>query len=239
MVEHVADPVLRVTGLHKTFGGLRPLRMRTLELQPRERVAISGLDATAAELFVNLLTGASLPDEGTVVTVGRPTSDVTQGDEWLASLDRFGIVSPRAVLLEGATLRQNLTLPFTLEIDDVPPELLQKVTTLARDAGISEHELSTPVAELPGETRMRAHLARAVALGPQLLLVEHPTSNVAEEHRPQLGRDFAAVGDRYGTAMLVMTQDLEFAEPVAHRLLALQPATGALLPWSRKRGWFR
>jgi ABC-type lipoprotein export system ATPase subunit len=215
------------------------LRLRTLEIQPRERVAISGLDATAAELLVNLVTGASLPDEGAVVTFGRPTSDVTEGEEWLASLDRFGIVSPRAVLLEGATLRQNLTLPFTLEIDDVPPELLQKVATLAGDAGISEPDLSKPVAELPGHTRMRVHLARAVALGPQLLLVEHPTTDVAVEHRTQLGRDFAAVGDRYGTAMLLMTMDLDFAETAAHRLLVLQPATGALEPWKRKRGWFR
>jgi ABC-type lipoprotein export system ATPase subunit len=235
----VADPVLRLSGIHKSFGGLRPLRMRTLEIQPGERVAISGLDATAAELFVNLVTGASLPDEGTVVTFGRPTADVTEGDEWLASLDRFGIVSPRAVLLEGATVRQNLTLPFTLEIDEVAPELLEKVTALARAAGIPEQDLVRPAGELPGETRMRVHLARAVALGPQLLLVEHPTTSVAAEQRARLGRDFAAVGERYGTAMLMMTMDLDFAEAAAHRLLTLQPATGALEPWKRKRGWFR
>lgn len=235
----MADPVLQVSGVQKTYGGLRPLRMAALEVQPGERVAISGLDATTAELFVNLLTGASLPDVGTIVTFGRPTSAVTEGDEWLASLDRFGIVSPRAVLLEGATVRQNLTLPFTLEIDDVPADLLQRVTVLARDAGISEQDLSRPVGELPAHTRMRAHLARAVALSPQLLLVEHPTADVAEAHRGPLGRDFAAVGDRYRTAMVVMTLDREFAAAAAHRLLALQPATGALDPWKGKRGWFR
>jgi lipoprotein-releasing system ATP-binding protein len=213
--------------------------MNTLVVQPGERVAISGLDATSAELFVNLLTGASLPDVGTIVTFGRATSDVTEGDEWLASLERFGIVSPRAVLLEGATLRQNLTLPFTLEIDDVPPDLLQKVTTLARDAGISEQDLARPAGELSPHLRMRAHLARASALGPQLLLVEHPTASVAEEHRVALGRDFAAVGDRYRTAMVMLTMDRDFAAAAAHRLLALQPATGALEPWTGKRGWFR
>ena len=235
----MADPVLRIAGVLKTFGGLRPLRMKTLELQPGERIAVSGLDATAAELFVNLVTGASLPDEGTITTFGRATGDVTEGEEWLRSLDRFGIVSPRAVLLEGATVRQNLTLPFSLEIDDVPDDVRQRVTTLARDAGLSEQDLGRTAGELPPHMRMRVHLARAVALDPQLLLVEHPTADVAEEHRRPLGRDFAAVAERYRTAMLMMTMDLDFAEGAAHRLLALQPATGALEPWKRKRGWFR
>jgi ABC-type taurine transport system ATPase subunit len=117
--------------------------------------------------------------------------------------------------------------------------VLEKVTTLARAAGIPEQDLARPAGELPGETRMRVHLARAVALGPQLLLVEHPTTSVAAEQRARLGRDFAAVGERYGTAMLMMTMDLDFAETAAHRLLTLQPATGALEPWKRKRGWFR
>ena len=68
------------------------------------------------------MTGASLPDEGDVRVFGRSTAAVSDGDEWLASLDRFGIVSERAVLLEGATLMQNLALPFALDIDPVRPE---------------------------------------------------------------------------------------------------------------------
>jgi hypothetical protein len=48
----------------------------------------------------------------------------------------------------------------------------------------------------------------------------------------------AAVAERYGAAVLLMTMDLDFAEAAAHRLLALEPATGALRPWKRTRGWF-
>ncbi len=239
MVRPVPEAVLRISGVQKAFGGLRPIRIAALEIEPRERVAVSGIDATGAELFVNLVTGASLPDQGTIVTFGRATSDVTDGEAWLASLDRFGIVTPRAVLLESATLRQNITLPFTLDIDDPPADVLEKVTLLARMCGISDEDLTRPVGELPGGTRMRAHLARSVALSPELLLVEHPTADVPEQERAQLGRDFAAVADRYGAAMLILTLDLVFAEAAAHRLLALQPATGALEPWKRKRGWFR
>ena len=70
--------------------------------------------------MVNLVTGAACRTKGTFGCFGRSTADVSDGDEWLASLDRFGIVSERAVLLEGATLAQNLAMPFTLEIDPIP-----------------------------------------------------------------------------------------------------------------------
>ena len=53
--------------------------------------------------------------------LGRDTADITSGDDWLASLDRFGIVSPRAVLIEAATIEENLAMPFILQIDPIPP----------------------------------------------------------------------------------------------------------------------
>jgi ABC-type taurine transport system ATPase subunit len=87
--------------------------------------------------------------------------------------------------------------------------------------------------------RARTHLARAIALNPQVLLVEHPTAGVDEAERAALASDFAAAIEGRGAAALILTMDVEFAGRVAHRSLALQPATGALVPWKAKRGWFR
>jgi len=58
----------------------------------------------------------------TVVRIAEPREPEGGFDEraWLASLDRFGIISPRAVLLTHSTLAQNLAIPFTLEIEPVP-----------------------------------------------------------------------------------------------------------------------
>jgi ABC-type transporter Mla maintaining outer membrane lipid asymmetry ATPase subunit MlaF len=235
----VSAPVVSISGVQKNFSGLRPLRLQSLEIAPRERVALGGLEAGTSELLVNLITGASLPDTGTIHVFGRATAAIADGDEWLNSLDRFGIVSPRAVILEGSTLQQNLALPFTLEIDPVPPSVVPQVSALAAECGIAAAQMTTLAGELPVAVRARAHLARAVALNPSLLLIEHPTVDVPESERLPLARDIAAVVERRGAAALIMTTDVEFAEAVAHRALALQPATGALVPWKRKRGWFR
>src|SRR5262245_46032440 len=122
-----AVPAIQIAQVIRNYGALRPLRIVSLAVAPGERVALAGFDAGAAEVLVNLVTGASLPDQGEVRVLGRATSEIANGDDWLASLDRFGIVSPRAVLIEGATLLQNLAIPFTLEIEPVPPSIAERV----------------------------------------------------------------------------------------------------------------
>ena len=171
-----ATPAIEIVGVTKSYAALRPLRIASLVVAARERVALSGIDAGGAELLVNLVTGASLPDDGEVRVFGRLTADIPDGEEWLSSLDRFGIVSERGVLLEGSTVIQNLALPLTLEIDPVPEDALRQVMALGIECDIPYDWLEQPVGGVPPAVRARVHLARAVALAPQLLLLEHPTA---------------------------------------------------------------
>jgi ABC-type transporter Mla maintaining outer membrane lipid asymmetry ATPase subunit MlaF len=235
---NVSEPTIALTGVRKNYGALRPLRIEALQVAPGERVALSGLDAPAAEVMVNLVTGASLPDSGEVRVFGRRTSEVADGDEWLASLDRFGIVSERAVLLEGATLAQNLALPFTLDIDPVSAETLERVTRLSVECGIEAEWLDQPAAEVPAPIRVRAHLARALALGPELLLMEHPTATLG----PGEARPFASVVmrvcDARALTTLILSMDAEFSAAAAGRVLKLEPASGELKGAARK-AWFK
>jgi predicted ABC-type transport system involved in lysophospholipase L1 biosynthesis ATPase subunit len=152
--------VLQIVNVRKQYQSLRPLRLNDLRIDTGERVALSGLDAGAAEVLVNLVTGASLPDEGEVRVLGRATASIQNGDEWLSSLDRFGIVSPRAVLLDAATLLQNLAMPLTLAIDPMPAEIEQQARALGREAGLADEWLDRPVAALPAAIRARAPLVR-------------------------------------------------------------------------------
>lgn len=231
-----AEPVVRLARVTKAYGGLRPLRIAELTLLPGERVSIGGIDAPGAELLVNLVTGASLPDEGDVRTLGRRTAEISSADDWLAWLDHFGIVSERGVLLEESTLLQNLALPFSLEIDPVPADITERASALARECGIPLEELGTPAATLAPELRMRAHLARAIALGPRLLVMEHPTGRVAESGREALARDIARVCEARSLPALIITNDDAFAAVLATRSLTLDGATGRLRPVRRR--WF-
>ncbi|HET7218802.1 MAG TPA: ATP-binding cassette domain-containing protein [Vicinamibacterales bacterium] len=227
--------VLQISGIQKSYQSLRPLRLQQLTIDHGERVALAGLDAGAAEVMVNLVTGASLPDHGEVRVLDRPTSAIVNGDEWLASLDRFGIISPRGVLVEGLTIEQNIAMVFTLEIEPVPRETAVRVAALAADCGIGDVRGLT--GEATPEVRARLHLARAIALSPALLILEHPTAGIPDAARDAYAETLVAVTETRRLAALVMTQDEAFAVRAGHRAFRLEPATGALKPV--RRGWFR
>jgi ABC-type transporter Mla maintaining outer membrane lipid asymmetry ATPase subunit MlaF len=229
--------VLEMRGVSKNYSGLRPLRIAELTVAAGERVTVGGIEAGAGELLVNLVTGASVPDAGEVRIFGQRTADIPDGDAWLDLLERFGIVSPRAVLLEGSTLLQNLAMPFTLEIEPVPEPIAQRVAELASQCGLDPARwLEVRAGDLPADMRVLAHLARALALNPEFIVVEHPTADVAPAAREALARAVARACDGRPVAMLVLTNDEVFAKAVAPRNLKLDGATGQLKPL--KKGWF-
>jgi len=238
MTSRAGAPVLEIDHVSKSYNALRPLRIASLTVHEGERLSIGGIDAGVGELLVNLVTGASLPDSGEVRVFGRRTADIATGDEWLDSLDRFGIVSPRGVLLEGSTLQQNLAMPFTLEIDPVPADVLDRVRALARRCGIDpDRWLAVMAAQLPADVRVRAHLARALALDPAIVVIEHPTADVDPAARGQLAADVARACSERPVTTLVLTNDDVFGKAVAPRNLRLHGATGELKPLARS--WFR
>jgi ABC-type transporter Mla maintaining outer membrane lipid asymmetry ATPase subunit MlaF len=232
-----AEPIVAMRGVVKNYNALRPLRIAELSIAPGARIAISGIDAAGAEVMLNLVTGASLPDQGEVRVFGRNTATVSDGDQWLASLDSFGIVSERAVLLEGATLTQNLALPFALDIDPVPEATMARVESLAGECGIAREFLSQRAGDVPAAVRTRVHLARAIALEPKLLVMEHPTATLDERDRGAFGGLVARVCEARTLTLLAITQDLLFASAAAHETLSLDGATGRLR--AARRSWWR
>src|SRR5262245_53607945 len=108
MPEARARSALELRAIEKHHGGLRPFRLRELSLGPGSRTALLGFDAATAEVFVNLVSGAILPDKGEVTTLSQRTADITDGDTWLQFVERIGFVSDRVVLLDAMTVAQNL-----------------------------------------------------------------------------------------------------------------------------------
>ena len=144
----MSGPVLELSDISKEYQGLRPLRIERLVVGHAESVAIVGLDRVTAEVFVNLVTGATLPDRGEVMLFGRATSAIADSADWLTVVDRFGIVSERAVLLDGLSVIQNLSMPFTLEIEPPPDEVRVRAEELAREVQLDEGTWRRPLGEL-------------------------------------------------------------------------------------------
>jgi len=231
----VTAALVEFAGVSKTYGGLRPLRIAELRVAAGERIAILGFDQPAAEIFVNLATGVTLPDAGEVRLFGRATSAILDGADWLATVDRFGIVSDRAVLLEQLTVVQNLAMPFTLQIEPPPEAERARAEAIARDVGLAESSWTRPLAALDAVAATRVRVGRAIALEPEVLLLEHATARVPREAVASLAADIRTVAERRGLAVVAATADEAFASAVASCVLTLDPASGRLKP--RRRFW--
>jgi ABC-type transporter Mla maintaining outer membrane lipid asymmetry ATPase subunit MlaF len=224
----VTSPVLDISALSKNYGALRPLRIAELTLAAGDQVALVGFDQPAAEVLVNLITGGALPDSGSVRVFGRSTADIGDSEEWLAALDRFGIVSDRAALLESLTTIQNLAIPFTLEIEPPPDDVRRKAAAIAGEVRLDPSALERRAGDLDPGARLRVRFARALALDPSLLLMEHPSASLNRADALLVARDLRHAAEQRHLAALTFTADREFGGAIARRVLLLEPATGRL-----------
>ena len=228
-----------MTGVVKDYHGLRPLRIEHLSVPAGGQTALIGFDQPMAETFVNLVTGATLPDRGTVMLAGRPTSAINDSTDWLAVVDRFGIVSERAVLLPALSVVQNLSIPFTLEIDPPPADIRARAEQLATETGIEAADWPRAVGDLHPVSHLRLRLARALALDPDILLLEHASAALQRGEVAAIGSRIREIASRRGLALLAVGADDEFALAVAARVLRLDQATGHLVERGRKWSFFR
>ena len=226
--------LIEITGVRKHYGGLRPLRINTLQVHPSERITLRGLDAQAAEMLSLLVTGAALPDEGTIVVAGRDTKDIATDTEWLVSLDLFGLVTNRAVLLDTLTLEANLALPFTLSIDPSPEEVRRVIAALADEVGLGRERLAASVQSLSAVDRVRVHLARALAVSPQVLVLEHITAALEPAEAASLGQTLVNIGDDRNLAWIAITEDEAFVNALGSNVLALEPGSGDVKPFTQR-----
>jgi ABC-type lipoprotein export system ATPase subunit len=223
-------PAFEATGVTKEYGGLRPLRVRSLTVPAGSIVAIAGLDAPAAETLVNLLTGATLPDSGEVRLFGRRTSDIVDADDWLKTIDRLGIVSGRAVLLEELTAAQNVAMTRTLDVEPLGADVRHVVDGIAREVSLEPAALDRKVAALGPPEKLRVRLARAIALDPAALLLEHHTATLSREDVPAFAAVVVRVAKHRGVSVLAATADASFATAIATTAWTWKPADGSLTP---------
>jgi len=129
----------------------------------------------------------------------------------------------------------NLALPLTVSIEPLDPESRCRVEALADEVGLARPRLADPCASLAPVDLVRLHLARALALTPQLLLLEHPTKDVADDAaRAEIGRTLSRISEARQVGWLAFADDPVFAKQSAGQRWRVDLGTGAL---ARQRWW--
>jgi ABC-type lipoprotein export system ATPase subunit len=232
------DVLVQLREVAQDYGGLRPLRIKSLDLRARHSIAILGLDANAGAVLVNLITGASTPRAGEVRAFGRLTTEISDSDTWLIALQQFGLLSERTILIEQLSVEQNLAIPLTLEVDPLPPALRDQVRSLAAELGLSPETVESRPDRLSPFDLARVRLGRALALAPRVLLAEHPTAALDRADAAALAGCMSRIVAARGMAALYITADPAFAQQAAQEVVTLKPATGDLVSSAGWRRWF-
>lgn len=226
----MSTPLLEIHELVKEHQALRPLRIRALSVVPSTVMSIAGMDASAAEVFVHLVTGATLPEQGVVRLFGQDTRTIVDANAWLKSLDGVGMITARGILIEAFSILQNIAMCYTLDVDPIDPRVVPQAGALAREVGIPQEVFDQPTGNTGPDVKMRVHLARALALGPKLLIGEHPSAVLQRDNVADFGATLARVAQSRGLALVVITADMVLARAIGGERLELVPATGELRP---------
>jgi ABC-type transporter Mla maintaining outer membrane lipid asymmetry ATPase subunit MlaF len=232
------EAVVQLRNVVKDYRSLRPLRVESLDLHSGQTLALCGFDQMTAEILVDLITAAIVPDAGEIRVFGQPTTAIADREAWLRTLDRFGMLTERAVLVEQFTVEQNLAIPYSLSVENLTPDLRARVATLAAEIGFASSDLERQSGILPPLGRLRLRLGRALAMNPAVLLAEHPNATLPADDATRFAADLRRIVTSRGMAALVLTADQQFARVLADEVLVLHPATGTLKSSSGWRRWF-
>ncbi|MCB1480952.1 MAG: ABC transporter ATP-binding protein [Rhodobiaceae bacterium] len=216
--------ILEVTSLSKHYGDgadrTEVLNNINLKIEEGEFVAIVGFSGAGKTTLISSLAGLIKPDEGGVVFRGKEIDG--PGPE-------RGVVFQSYSLMPWLTVRGNVDLAvnsvFKKKTRAERAEIAEKYIGMV---GLS-HAADRRPAELSGGMRQRVAVARALAMQPEVLLLDEPLSALDALTRAKLQDEFAAICEEEKKTIVLITNDVDEAILLADRIIPLTPGPGATL----------
>ncbi|MFY0688948.1 MAG: ABC transporter ATP-binding protein [Cyclobacteriaceae bacterium] len=191
-----------------------------LTIEEGEFLAVVGFTGSGKTTLINLINGLLFPDEGEVLLKGKPITG--------PGPDR-GVVFQNYSLLPWLTVYQNVKLA----IDEVygksskkeKDELIRKYVGMVH----LTHAIDKKPAELSGGMRQRVSVARALAMNPEVLLMDEPLSALDALTRGTLQEEIVNIWSEDQKTCLLITNDVDEGIVMADRIIPLTPGPGATL----------
>ncbi len=213
-------PFLELTNVAKAFGGPPILHGVNLAIERGEFVAIVGYSGSGKTTLISLIAGLQRPDTGTVKLNGIAITG--------PGPDR-GIVFQNYSLLPWLNVSENIRLA----VDQVFPDRSAAQRTELVEQAIATVNLTPHAQKLPrqlsGGQRQRVSVARALAMDPQILLLDEPLSALDALTRSTLQDEFERIWEKDKKTVVLITNDVDEALLLADRIIPLTLGPGAHL----------
>ena len=209
--------------LAKVYGSgeteVRALDGVDLTIERGEMVAIMGPSGSGKSTLLHLIGALETPSSGSIEIGGRELADLDDGELTLLRRERIGFVFQFFNLLPSLSAAENVLLPALIAGDRGDgrrrraAELLERVGLSAR----AEHLPS----ELSGGEQQRVSIARALLMGPELVLADEPTGNLDSRSEAEVLALLSELNREEGHTIVIVTHDPE-AAAIANRIVHLR-----------------
>ena len=218
--EHGGAPVVAVEDLHKSFGSQNVLNGISLAVGRSETLAVLGRSGTGKSVLLRLIIGLERPDSGSVRLHGQDIAGLAL-DQMGDVRKKMGFLFQHSALYDSLTVEQNVAFPLLHHKKDMSKaERSDRVKQLLAEVGM-EGALAKMPSDISGGMQKRVGLARALALEPDILLLDEPTAGLDPISSAEIDDLVLKLQDEHHMASIVVTHDLHSAKTIADRLALL------------------
>ncbi len=215
MTEKMAEYIIRVYQLSKSFGDLEVLKNISLHVKRGEVVTIIGPSGSGKSTFLRCMNLLEIPSGGKMYYKDKDMLDLTTDSRILRR--NVGMVFQKFNLFPTKTVMQNITMAPMRINKKSKTEAAEIAANLLKKVGLEDKADNYPKT-LSGGQQQRVAIARALAMQPEMLLFDEPTSALD----PELVGDVLAVMKELaeeGMTMVIVTHEMAFARDVSDRVI--------------------
>jgi phospholipid/cholesterol/gamma-HCH transport system ATP-binding protein len=209
-----------VENLHKKFGSHKVLNGVSLSVSRGETLAVLGRSGTGKSVLLRIIIGLETPDTGSVCIHGESIAGLNL-DRMGEIRKKMGFLFQHAALYDSLTVAGNVAFPLEHHRRDMSRlERSDRVKQLLAEVGMEEGLDKMP-SDISGGMQKRVGLARALALDPEILLLDEPTAGLDPISSGEIDDLILRLQRERQMASIVVTHDMHSAKTIANRLAIL------------------
>jgi phospholipid/cholesterol/gamma-HCH transport system ATP-binding protein len=213
-------PVVVVEDLRKAFGSHNVLNGISLSVNRGQTLAVLGRSGTGKSVLLRLIIGLETPDAGSILIHGQNIAGLAL-DRMGEIRKKMGFLFQHAALYDSLTVAENVAFPLVHHRKDMSRSgRAERVKELLAEVGM-EGNLAKMPSDISGGMQKRVGLARALALEPEILLLDEPTAGLDPISSGEIDDLILKLQRERQMASIVVTHDLHSARAIANRLALL------------------
>lgn len=217
-----AEPLIEFRQVGRRFGAQEVLREISFQIAPGESVAIIGESGCGKSVTLKLMIALLAPSTGDVLLDGRSHFDRSEKQLTRERL-RFGYVFQQAALFDSMSVEDNVAFGLRQNTNLSPVEISDIVRERLHEVGLPPSVCRKKPAELSGGMKKRVGLARALALSPDIVLYDEPTTGLDPIMSDVINELIVQARERRTITSIVVTHDMVTVGRTVDRVIMLYP----------------